>query len=272
MVKIISLERLTTFANAFWTKCKQAFTNKIEKVKVNGTALSIDGSDKSVNIAVPQNVTDLRDNANYVTKVYVNDYAYAKNTTYNRTEIDRKLDAIPKTGFVVVSSLPAEPESGNEYKIHLVRNGGSDAENSYKEYVWKPIEGGFGWERLGDRMLDLSGYAKLNGDKSQDFKADDFYAYSVDSDNYVKGKTFEIKAINGEGSNIQMRYQGYNATANDCLLRYDFQGAGLWDPTTIVLNFSRASAKGEPQELAFLSDIPTEATEDEITALLNSLN
>ena len=41
--------------------------NKIEKIKVNGTEQHIGEDDRSVDITVPQNVTDLKDHASYAT-------------------------------------------------------------------------------------------------------------------------------------------------------------------------------------------------------------
>ena len=58
--------------------------------------------------------------------------------------------------YVVVQTLPAEPATGNENKIHLVPLASGETQNMYAEYIWK----GDAWEKLGEKQIetDLSNY------------------------------------------------------------------------------------------------------------------
>ena len=56
--KRITWDLLSLLINRLWAKIKADFTNKIEIVKVNGSAQSI-GTDKSVNISVPIKLSQL---------------------------------------------------------------------------------------------------------------------------------------------------------------------------------------------------------------------
>lgn len=96
-----------------------AQVNKIESVKLNGTALTI--SSKAVNI----------DLSNYATKGDVS--------------------AIPKFAVTVVESLPTSNISTST--IYLVPNGESGT-NAHDEY----IRAGDAWEKIGTTEVDLSGY------------------------------------------------------------------------------------------------------------------
>ena len=63
---------------------------------------------------------------------------------------------IDTTLYVVVTTLPAEPASGNENKIHLVPDPSGVTGNEYIEYLWKGDE----WEQIGETTVetDLSDY------------------------------------------------------------------------------------------------------------------
>ena len=106
-----------------------AQVNKIETVKVNGTALAIDSS-KAVNV-------DLS--------------AYAKSADVT-TQIATAVSGITQIDYSVVESLPA---TGKKGVIYLVANSGTGT-NIYDEYIY--INSKF--EKLGSRELDLSSYAK----------------------------------------------------------------------------------------------------------------
>lgn len=96
-----------------------AQVNKIESVKVNGTALTI--SSKAVNI----------DLSSYATKSDVS--------------------AIPKFAPEVVTSLPTSNISTST--LYLIANNGS-GNNAYDEYIYANGK----WEKLGTLDVDLSGY------------------------------------------------------------------------------------------------------------------
>lgn len=66
---------------------------------------------------------------------------------------------VDSTLFVVVTSLPDAPASGNEGKIHLVQLGKTGTNNKYAEYVWRGTTDK--WEQLGtiSSKMDLSDYS-----------------------------------------------------------------------------------------------------------------
>lgn len=106
-----------------------AQVNKIETVKVNGTALTPDSS-KAVNV-------DLS--------------AYAKSDAVN-SQIATAVSGITQIDYTVVDSLPS---TGKKGVIYLVANSGAGT-NIYDEYIY--INSKF--EKLGSREMDLSSYAK----------------------------------------------------------------------------------------------------------------
>lgn len=66
---------------------------------------------------------------------------------------------IDSTLFVVVTSLPDAPASGNEGKIHLVQLSKTSTNNKYAEYIWRGTTDK--WEQLGtiSSKMDLSDYS-----------------------------------------------------------------------------------------------------------------
>ena len=69
------------------------------------------------------------------------------------------------TIFKVVDSLPIEPSSGDENKIHLVLSTNSEEGNTYDEYLWANNS----WEKIGSYIpsVDLSMYAEKSYVDSQ---------------------------------------------------------------------------------------------------------
>ena len=106
-----------------------AQANKIESVKVNGTALTPDSS-KAVNV-------DLS--------------AYAKSADVTK-EIASAVSGVTQIDYSVVEALPS---TGKKGVIYLVANSGS-GNSIYDEYIY--INSKF--EKLGSREMDLSSYAK----------------------------------------------------------------------------------------------------------------
>lgn len=106
-----------------------AQANKIESVKVNGTALTPDSS-KAVNV-------DLS--------------AYAKSADVTK-EIASAVSGVTQIDYSVVETLPS---TGIKGIIYLVANSDS-GNNIYDEYIY--INSKF--EKLGSREMDLSSYAK----------------------------------------------------------------------------------------------------------------
>ena len=106
-----------------------AQANKIESVKVNGTALTPDSS-KAVN-------------------VYLSAYAKSADVT---KEIASAVSGVTQIDYSVVETLPS---TGKKGIIYLVANSDS-GNNIYDEYIY--INSKF--EKLGSREMDLSSYAK----------------------------------------------------------------------------------------------------------------
>lgn len=116
------------YTNAEKQKLAGLEAPKIQIVKVNGSPLSPDGS-KSVNIDLSP-------------------YALSEAVT---AEIAEAVSGITGFDAQVVEELP---QTGTKGILYLVANSGS-GQNIYSEYVW--INGKY--EKLGDREIDLSGYA-----------------------------------------------------------------------------------------------------------------
>lgn len=113
-----------------------ANANVIEIIKVNGTALTPDAT-KAVDITIPTKVSDLTNDANYLTAVpdeYItsddiaSDYltkvtaanTYATlNDTYNKTEIDNRLKGgvHAKGSVATYADLPLDAQHGDMYNI-----------------------------------------------------------------------------------------------------------------------------------------------------------
>lgn len=113
-----------------------AQVNKIESIKVNGTAQTI--TDKAVDIAVPTNNNQLTNGAGYQTASQV------------QTAINSAISGITGIDFQVVASLPA---TGTKGVIYLVSNSGTGI-NIYDEYIWVTNR----FEKIGTTEIDLSNY------------------------------------------------------------------------------------------------------------------
>ena len=117
--------------------------NIIEIVKKNGVALTIDPSDKSVNVIVP---TD----ADIETLITAHGY---QTEAQVQQLIDDELAGITGIDFQIVSTLPATGEKG---VIYLV-----GAASPYDEYIWiEPTGGTAYFEQIGSTSIDLSGYVQ----------------------------------------------------------------------------------------------------------------
>ena len=123
-------------------------SNKIESIKVNGTAQNI-AADKSVNITVPTKTSQLTNDSAFQTSAQVASAVQA---------------AIAKTGhasFQKVDAVPAA-DSAKENVLYLVMN------TTTKHYdIYAKIKGdgdSYTMERLDDTTVDLSGYVqKVSG-------------------------------------------------------------------------------------------------------------
>lgn len=137
--------------------------NIIEGVKVNGTLVNPDGN-KIVDITVPTVVSDLTNDAGYITSAdlptnvsdLTNDADYQTGTEVAQA-IEDALADITGIDFQIVQTLPA---SGVKGTIYLVSHGGT-APDVYDEYVWIVVSGTGSWEKIGTTQIDLSNYVQF---------------------------------------------------------------------------------------------------------------
>ena len=121
------------------------YGNIVNKPKINGVTLDGDLATEDLNIIIPKLVSELQNDAGYITKD-VNDLV----SYYDKTEVDNMISTIPKFSIKVVDELPTEDISPTT--IYLLRVDGDD---HFQEWVY--IDGE--WDKLGDGNIDLSDYA-----------------------------------------------------------------------------------------------------------------
>ena len=127
---------------------KVDYNNVINKPKINGVTLDGDLATEDLNIIIPKLVSELQNDAGYITKD-VNDLV----SYYDKTEVDNMISTIPKFSIKVVDELPTEDISPTT--IYLLRVEGDD---HFEEWVYVDNE----WDKLGDGNIDLSDYATYN--------------------------------------------------------------------------------------------------------------
>lgn len=121
------------------------YGNIKNKPKINGVTLEGNLSTEDINIFIPQRVSELQNDAGYITK-NVSDLVYY----YDKTEVDNMISTIPKFDIKVVDALPTEDISPTT--IYLLMVAGED---HFEEYIYVDDE----WDKLGDGNIDLSDYA-----------------------------------------------------------------------------------------------------------------
>lgn len=117
----------------------------INKPKINGVTLEGNLSTEDINIFIPQRVSELQNDAGYITK-NVSDLVYY----YDKTEVDNMISTIPKFDIKVVDALPTEDISPTTIYLLMV-----PGEDHFEEYIYVNGE----WDKLGDGNIDLSDYA-----------------------------------------------------------------------------------------------------------------
>lgn len=121
------------------------YGNIVNKPKINGVTLDGDLTTEDLNIIIPKLVSELQNDAGYITKDVDDLVSY-----YDKTEVDNMISTIPKFSIKVVDELPTEDISPTT--IYLLRVDGDD---HFQEWVY--IDGE--WDKLGDGNIDLSDYA-----------------------------------------------------------------------------------------------------------------
>jgi len=140
--------------------------NTIEGIKVNGTLVNPDGN-KIVDITVPTLVSDLTNDAGYITSAdlptnvseLTNDANYQTDVEVAQA-IEDALADITGIEFQIVASYSDLPVTGEKGVIYLVPNSGS-APNSYDEYVWIVVSNVGRYEKIGTTQIDLSNYVQF---------------------------------------------------------------------------------------------------------------
>ena len=121
-----------------------AQVNVIERISVNGTETEPSG--KAVDIPVPTKVSDLDNDAGFITKA-VGDLAhyYPKADTYTKQEIN----ALVAGGTVKFQKVDVLPETGASNVIYLLSKAGT--EGVYDQYIY--VDGA--WELIGSTDMDI---------------------------------------------------------------------------------------------------------------------
>lgn len=137
---------------------------------------------------------------------------------------------IDSTLFVVVTSLPDAPASGNEGKIHLVQLSKTGTNNKYAEYVWRGATDK--WEQLGtiSSKMDLSDYSTTEQVKAL-IKAETDARTAADTalDKRIKSLERDEDVFVGTAGNsaeIPPEFNGYWLSTNDENLVFKCHGGG----------------------------------------------
>lgn len=119
--------------------------NVINKPKINGVIIDGDLTTADLHISVPQFVSELQNDAGYVTKNVSDLISY-----YDKAAVDAMVSTIPKFSILVVDELPTENISPTT--VYLLRVQGND---HFEEYIYVNDE----WDKLGDGNIDFSDFA-----------------------------------------------------------------------------------------------------------------
>lgn len=119
--------------------------NKIESVKVNGTAQAI-GADKSVNITVPTKTSQLNNDSGYQTSTQVSDTV---------TKAVAAADHLKRKVVASAAAISTSAADAAQYIYMVPKGTGKDADK-YDEYM--VIDGVL--EKVGGWEVDLTGYVK----------------------------------------------------------------------------------------------------------------
>ena len=201
-----------------------AQANKIESIKVNGAAQAI-GSDKSVNISVPTNTSQLNNDSTFQTSAQV---VAAINTAISKSghASFQKVDAVPKA------------DAAQENILYLVMN------TTTKHYdIYAKIKGSsdsYTMELLDDTTVDLSG------------KVDKVAGKGLSTNDYTTAEKTKLAGI-AEGAN---KYVHPTHTA---------AASGLYKVTVDALGHVTATAKVTKNDITALGIPGQDTTYPEAT-------
>ncbi len=159
---------------------------------------------------------------------------------------------VDSTLFVVVTSLPDAPASGNEGKIHLVQLSKTGTNNKYAEYVWRGATDK--WEQLGtiSSKMDLSDYstteqvkALVKAETDARTAADTAETNARTAADTALGKRISalegdedvFQGTAGDASVIPPSFKGYWLSTNDEHCVYNVLGEGNTKPLPTIGTF-----------------------------------
>ena len=137
---------------------------------------------------------------------------------------------VDSTLFVVVTSLPDAPASGNEGKIHLVQLSKTGTNNKYAEYIWRGTTDK--WEQLGtiSSKMDLSDYSTTEQVKALiKTETDARTAAETALGNRIsalEGDEDVFEGTAGNSAEIPPEFKGYWLSTNDENLVFKCHGGG----------------------------------------------
>lgn len=148
---------------------------------------------------------------------------------------------VDSTLFVVVTSLPDAPASGNEGKIHLLQLTKTGTNNKYAEYVWRGSTDK--WEQLGtiSSKMDLSDYSTTEQVKAL-IKAETDARAAADTALGNRIATLEgdedvFVGTAGDASAVPTGFKGYWLGTNDVHRVYKVTGGGNNVPVATIGTF-----------------------------------
>lgn len=241
-------------------------TIKTGVTETNGVISNDSGTDIVLNkVAVTGNASDV---------AYSNSQSQmsAQNVQAAIDALDTRLDSLEGDFNIVISTDAAttpqgvkwmdgsteitgtlQPGVDTYHDIYLVPAGGSEGSNTYKEYITTRTNTGteqapvyvYGWEKLGDIAVDLTGYVKsvtVNGKQ---------YTVGTDSTNITL--TDVITAITGENAIASGNTDFVKVTATTAKTEAD--GTNITALSTTAKVQAVASAGASNQGLAEASDV-----------------
>lgn len=227
--------------------------NKLEAVKVNGTALTI--TDKSVDITVPTKVSDLTNDSKFQTD----------------TEVAAAIAAADHMKRKIVNStadIDLEAADASQY-IYMVKKGSTKTGDKYDEYM--VIDGAL--EKVGNWEVDLSNYVQKDGDKV--LSANDFTDELLAKLNGIEAEANKYVHPTYDGAvkgfyKVTVDATGH-VSAVEAVSKDDITALGIpGENTQYVVATTEADGLMSKEDKAKLDGM-VYATEAEVTEMLNEV-
>ena len=191
-------------------------------------------------------------------------FYYLKSETYTKAEVEQLISAIKQGKFVVVETLPQNPDPN---VIYLVPKSPAQTSNAYDEYVYINNN----WEKIGDTDIDLSGYV------TDDELTTALQAYLTSADFYTAIANYYTKTETDTLLNNKVdKVSGKGLSTND----YDNTAKGIVDGVTSALadKVDKVNGKGlstedyttaEKTKLGTISDEANKVTSSSTNGHIN---